>query len=265
LHAEQYIYIGDAAGKKVVKINGQGTVLWQADNNNGQDVQVLKNGNVLVNCLPNVREYSPDGKVVWEVGREIAGTPDSVERLENGHTLIGDNAHHRVIEIDENKKIVWSYDVPNSNNRARQTMRRVRRLPNGNTIIAASSLDKVIEISPVGKIVWQYAIPFPCLATRLANGNTLISSGEGTGSPRGFFVIEIDQAGKAIWKYGGEEAPADQKLNWPSGFAVLPNGNLLIAEAHAGVLREVTRQKKTVRIIKSMAATHPCSIVVVEE
>ena len=40
--AEEHIYIADAAAKHVVKMKWDGTVLWQADNNNGQDVQVLK-------------------------------------------------------------------------------------------------------------------------------------------------------------------------------------------------------------------------------
>jgi hypothetical protein len=263
--AELHIFIADAELKHVVKINAAGAVLWQADNNNGQDVQLLKNGNVLVNCLPAVREYSPDGKIVWEAGKEVAASPDSVQRLENGNTLIGDNAKHRVIEIDRDKKIVWSFDIPNSNNRALHTMRRVRRLDNGNTLIAASSLDKVLEVSRERNTVWEYAIPFPCLAVRLANGNTMISSGEKAGSPPGNFVVEVDPMGKTVWKYGCEDAPADQKLNWPSGFVRLPNGNLLIAEAHAGQLREVSPDKKTVRIIKSPAAPHPCSIVVVDE
>jgi hypothetical protein len=39
----------------------------------------------------------------------------------------------------------------------------------------------------------------------------------------------------------------------------------MIAKAHAGVLREVSRDKKTIRIIKSLAATHPCTIVVIDE
>lgn len=263
--AEQHILIADAESKHVVKIDAAGKVLWEAFNNNGQDVQLLKNGNILVNCPPSVREYAPDGKVVWEVGRELAASPDSVQRLDNGHTLIGDNAKHRVVEIDSDKKIVWSYDVANANDRALHTMRRVRRLENGNTLIAASSLDKVLEVSPDKRIVWEYAIPFPCLATRLADGHTLISSGEKAGSPPGNFMIEVDAGGKTVWRYGGEDAPADQKLNWPSGFVRLPNGNLLIAEAHAGRLREVSPDKKTVRIIKTPAAPHPCSIVVVDE
>jgi len=264
-HAERHIYVADHTVKKVLKITNDGTVLWEAPNNNGHDVQLLKNGNVLVNCPPFVREYSPDGKTVWEVGKEVASGPESAQRLDNGNTIIADNSKHRVIEINADKKIVWSYDVPNTNGRKAQTMRQVRRLENGNTLICASTQDKVLEVDKDGKTVWEYALPFPYLATRLANGNTLISSGDGYGSPRGFFVIEVDKEGKTVWKYGGDDAPKEEKLKWPSGFVRLANGNMLISEAHGGVIREVSPDKKTVRVIKSPAMKHPCTLVVVEE
>jgi Mal s 1 allergenic protein-like len=263
--AERHIYVADHEVRLVLKIKDDGTVLWKARNNNGHDVQLLENGNVLVNCPPSVREYAPDGKVVWEAGKEIAAEPESAQRLSNGHTLIADNAKHRIVEIDADKKIVWTFDVPNSNHRPTPTMRQVRRLDNGNTLICASTLDKVIEVSPSRQIVWEYALPFPYLATRLPNGHTLISSGSGYGSPQGYFVIEVDHDGKTVWKYGGDDAPADQKLNWPSGFVRLPDGHTLISEARTGMIREVSLDKKLVRTIKSPAMRHPCTLVVVDE
>jgi hypothetical protein len=123
----------------------------------------------------------------------------------------------------------------------------------------------VMEVSPDKKVVWPYALPFPYLATRLANGHTIISSGDGYGSPQGFFVIEVDKDGKTVWKYGGADAPADQKLNWPSGFVRLANGDTLISEAHGRQIREVSADKKTVKVIKSDAMRHPCTLVVVDE
>jgi hypothetical protein len=263
--AERHIYVADHEVRLVLKIKDDGTVLWKARNNNGHDVQLLASGNVLVNCPPMVREYAPDGTVIWEVGKEIAGDPESAQRLANGHTLIADNAKHRVIEIDGDKKIVWTFDVPNSNHRLTPTMRQVRRLDNGNTLICASTLDKVIEVSPERKVVWEYSLPVPYLATRLADGHTLISSGSGYGSPQGYFLIEVDKEGKTVWKYGGDDAPADERLNWPSGFVRLPNGNTLISEARSGTIREVSLDKKLVRTIKSPAMRHPCTLVVVEE
>jgi outer membrane protein assembly factor BamB len=264
-HAERFIYVADHNVHKVLKMKLDGTVVWDAPNNNGHDVQLLENGHVLVNCPPSIREYSPDGKIVWEAGKEVAAEPESAQRLANGNTLIADNAKHRVIEIDRDKNLVWSFDVPNSNHRKTPTMRQVRRLANGNTLIAASTLDKVIEVSPAKEVVWEFSVPFPYLATRLANGNTLISSGSGYDSPQGYFVIEVDKDGKTVWKYGGDDAPAHHKLHWPSGFVRLPDGHTLISEARAGTIREVSLDKRTIRTIKSPAMQHPCTLVVVDE
>ena len=153
------------------------------------------------------------------------------------------------------------------NHRPQPTMRQVRRLPSGNTLICASTEDKVLEVAPDKTTVWSYSVPFPYLATRLANGHTLISSGSGYGSEPGYFLVEVDPAGKGevVWKYGGEGSPLEQHLNWPSGFVRLPNGNTLISIARDGVLREVSLDKMTVRTIRSRAMKHPCTLVVVDE
>ena len=195
-------------------------------------MQLLPNGNLLIVCGPIVQEIDKDKKVVHEIGKPTVQGAESAQRLANGHTVVADNGKHQVIELDEKDQVVWSFDVPNDNKRPTPTMRQVRRLDNGNTLICASTEDKVMEVSPDKKVVWSYDLPFPYLATRLANGNTIISSGDGYGSKQGFFVIEVDKDGKTVWKYGGDDAPDDQKLNWPSGFVRLADGDTLISEAH---------------------------------
>jgi hypothetical protein len=100
---------------------------------------------------------------------------------------------------------------------------------------------------------------------RLPSGNTLISSGNGYGSPTGFYVIEVSAKGESVWKYGGADAPPGEKLNWPSGFLRLKNGNTLISIARDGAIREVAPDKTTVRTIRSPAMKHPCTLVVVDE
>ena len=263
--AAPHLIVADHETRKVIKIDFDGKLLWEATNNNGHDVQLLPNGNLLIINGSIVQEIDKDKKVVWEVGKPTVQVAESAQRLANGNTVIADTGRMRVIELDKDKKVVWEYAVPNDNKRKTPTMRQVRRLDNGNTLIAASTEDKVIEIDRAGKVVWSYALPFPYLATRLANGNALISSGSGYGSPVGYYVIEVDKDGKTVWKYGGEDGPADQKLNWPSGHLRLKNGNTLISIARDGVIREVSPDKKTVRVIKSAAMKHPCTLVVVEE
>jgi hypothetical protein len=170
------IIVADHETKRVIHIKPDGTLIWDAPNNNGHDVQLLPNGNLLINNPPAVQEVDKDKKVVWEVGKPAIQSAESCQRLANGHTIIADVGRMKVVEFDKDKKPVWEFAVPNDNKRPRPTMRQVRRLDNGNTLICASTEDKVIEVSPDKKVVWSYALPFPYLATRLPGGNTLISS-----------------------------------------------------------------------------------------
>lgn len=262
--AEVHIYSMDHETGRLIKIKPDGTLLWDCPNRNGHDVQLLPNGNVLI-VTGEVREVRPDKTIAWRLGKPTIGFAESAQRLPNGHTVVADNAKMAVIEVDGDGKVVWRFDVPNDNKRPNPTMRQVRRLANGNTLICASTEDEVIEVAPDKSIVWRYKLPFPYLATRLANGNTLMSSGSGYGSPVGYFLVEVDPEGEVVWKYGGADAPADQRLKWPSGFVRLPNGETYISEAQGAAIRVVDRDKKTVRVIKSPAMRHPCTLVIVDE
>jgi outer membrane protein assembly factor BamB len=260
--AEVQIYVADHHNKTVIKIKEDGTLLWAFPNNNGHDVQLLKNGNILI-VTGEVQEVTPDKKVVWQLGKPTVEIAEAAQRLDNGNTVIADNGRRAVFEINPKGEEVWRFDVPNNNQRPQPTMRQVRRLANGNTLICASTEDEVWEVSPEKKIVWRYQIPFPYLATRLENGNTLISSGDGYGSPRGYYLIEVDREGKTVWKYGGKDAPADQQLKWPSGFVRLGDGTTYISEAQGADIRVISGDKKTLRVITSPAMEHPCTLVIV--
>lgn len=264
LHAENHIYCADHNNKKLIKIKEDGTLLWEFPNNNGHDVQLLKNGNVLI-VTGEAQEVTPDKQIVWRVGKPTVQNAEAAQRLDNGHTVIADNGTHAVIELNGKNEEIWRFEVPNGNHRPRPTMRQVRRLANGNTLICASTEDEVWEVTPEKKIVWRYKIPFPYLATRLDSGNTLISSGDGYGSPRGYYLIEVDRAGQTVWKYGGDDAPADQKLNWPSGFVRMPDGTTYVSEAQGADIKVISHDKKLLRTIKSAAMAHPCTLVIVDE
>jgi hypothetical protein len=264
LYAEVHIYCADHNNKKLIKIKEDGTLLWDFPNNNGHDVQLLKNGNVLI-VTGEVQEVSPDKTIVWKVGKPVVQNAEAAQRLDNGHTVIADNGKHAVIELNEKDEEIWRFDVPNNNKRPQPTMRQVRRLANGNTLICASTEDEVWEVTPQKQIVWRFKIPFPYLATRLENGNTLISSGDGYGSPRGYYLIEVDKDGKTVWKFGGEDAPPDQQLKWPSGFVRLPDGTTYVSEAQGADIKVISPDKQVLRVIKSPAMAHPCTLVIVDE
>ncbi len=264
LLAETHIYVADHNIKKLLKLKEDGVVLWEFPNNNGHDVQLLKNGNVLI-VTGEVQEVSPIKEIVWRAGKPLVQNAEAAQRLENGHTMIADNGQHAIIELDENNKEVWRFEVPNSNNRRQPTMRQVRRLANGNTLICASTLDEVWEVTPAKEIVWKYAVPFPYLAVRLEDGNTLISSGDGYGSPKGWYVVEVDKDGKEVWKLGGEGAPPEQQLRFPTGLVRNADGSTWIAEAQNNTIKLVSKDKRILKSITSPAMRHPCTIVVVDE
>ncbi|GDY05455.1 hypothetical protein LBMAG51_02420 [Phycisphaerae bacterium] len=252
------IYASDHNTGKIIKIDEHGMLLWDFPNANGHDVQVLANGNVLI-TPGSVQEVTPTKEVMWEVGAPIIQHAEAAQRLPNGNTMIADNGNHTVVDVTPQKEVVWKYEVPGG-----ADMRQVRRLPTGNTLICASSNHVVLEVNPAKEIVWKYELPFPYLAERLPNGNTLISSGEGNGK-KGWYLIEVDSAGKTVWKYGGEGAPDDQQLRWPSGFVLVPDGRIFVSEAQGAKIRVISPDHKSMRVITSPALQHAATIAVVEE
>jgi hypothetical protein len=264
VRGETHIYCADHNNKRLIKIKEDGTLLWDCPNNNGHDVQLLKNGHVLI-VTGEVQEVDANKTIVWKIGKPTVESAESAQRLDNGHTLIADNGKHAVLELDAKDQEIWRFNVPNNNLRSQPTMRQVRRLANGNTLICASTEDEVWEVTPEKRIIWRYKVPFPYLATRLENGNTLISSGDGYGSRRGYYVIEVDQKGRTVWKYGGDDAPADQKLKWPSGFVRMSDGTTYVSEAQGRDVKVISPDKKVLRVITSRAMVHPCTLVIIDE
>ena len=67
----------------------------------------LANGDYLVPQLLDrvVREYTPEGKIVWEV--KTPNMPFTAIRLDNGNTLIDCTLGNLSIEVNKEGKTVW--------------------------------------------------------------------------------------------------------------------------------------------------------------
>jgi len=79
-------------------------------------------------------------------------------RLPQGHTLITDSNHARIVEIDRDKNVVWEYFTntdPNSNQRGGTgpLPTRAVRLSNGHTLISDQYNHRVIEVNHDKQIV----------------------------------------------------------------------------------------------------------------
>lgn len=183
--------IADKGNKRVIVVTPEKEIVWEYLGN-GQEltaiygVRALDNGNVLIadqgnmddpESIARIIEVTQDKEVVWEYSGPAMEfvCPSLGGRLENGNTLIADNAglmngeQVYVGEITPDKGIAWKYSE------GLTCVYTLQRLANGNTLICAQCDSRVIEVTSEGEIVWAYgAIDTPGGVQRLDNGNTLI-------------------------------------------------------------------------------------------
>lgn len=126
----------------------------------------LANGNYLVPQLLDkvVREYSPQGKVVWEYktpDEPAESWPFTAIRLPNGNTLINCTHGNHVIEVDASGHIVWQLTNADLPQPFLKDPCGAQRLPNGNTVItsyaAGEQREKLLEVTREKKLVWTHS------------------------------------------------------------------------------------------------------------
>jgi len=274
---------------KVAIVDATGKVQWEyANKAETHDLHLLPNGNVLL-TLPKstVGEVDKDGKIVWQFEcKPKEGSKDRVEihafqRLEDGLTMIAESGNRRIIEVDKEGKIVREVPLTVEKPSSHRDTRMVRKLANGNYLVCHEGDGKIREYEPSGKVVWTYVMELGGRprspghgveghgnevfgAVRLPNGNTLIAGGNNNR------VLEVNPKGEIVWKIDQSELPGI-KLAWVTTLHVLPNGNIIVGNCHAGPenpqLFEITRDKKVVWTFKDfktfgngMAAAHVLDI-----
>jgi cephalosporin-C deacetylase-like acetyl esterase len=94
----------------------------------------IASGNYIVGQYSDnvVREYDPSGKIVREIPQRMAF---GGIRLPNGNTLVATGDAHRIIEVDENNKVVWEIKENDLPGNPLRFIAGMQRLPNGNTLV----------------------------------------------------------------------------------------------------------------------------------
>ena len=178
----RHVLITDQANERIIEVDvATNGIVWQYGttgvSGNGPNqlfnpncAELLENGHILICDENNNRaiEVTPKiplgGDIVWQYG---SGDPNKNEpvsgvafasRLENGHTLITDSNHNRIVEIDEDKNPVWEYFTCHGSacNLPRGTgplPTRAVRLRNGHTLISDQYNHRVIEVNHAKHIV----------------------------------------------------------------------------------------------------------------
>ncbi len=258
----------------VAIVNAKGEVEWEVPcPTDAHDIAMLPNGNVLMPVsATKVVEMSPEKKVAWQY--ESKPTPankgrvevHSFQRLPGDLTLIAESGNRRLIEVNRAGKIVREIPLTVDKPDAHRDTRLVRKLDNGHYLVCHEGDGKVREYDETGKVVWSYALDLAGRprspghgpeghgtevfgAIRRPDGNTLIAGGNNNR------VIEVDRDGKVVWSIGHDELPGI-RLAWVTTLQLLPNGNLIVGNCHAGPdnpqLFEVTRDKKVVWTFKDL-------------
>jgi outer membrane protein assembly factor BamB len=262
------VLAADRGTGKVAMVDETGKVTWEfANKHDVHDLHLLPNGNILTHTShTTVVEISPKKEIVWKY--EAKPTPankgrvevHAFQRLADGRTMVAESGNARIVEVDPAGKVVHEVklDVPKPD--AHRDTRMVRKLANGNYLVCHEGQGLVREYDPAGKTVWEYKLDLGGRprsnghgpeghgvevygAVRLANGNTLIAGGNNNR------VIEVTPDKQIVWEVGQKELPGIT-LAWVTTLQVLPNGNVIIGNCHAGPdnpqLIEVTRDKKVV-------------------
>jgi outer membrane protein assembly factor BamB len=125
----------------------------------------LANGNYLVPQLLDkvVREYTPEGKIVWEFKtpeEPKEAWPFTAIRLPDGHTLVNLTHSNTVVEVDASARIVWQLTNADLPQPLLKDPCGAQRLPNGNTVItsygAGDQKVKLLEVTRDKKVVWTF-------------------------------------------------------------------------------------------------------------
>ncbi len=250
-------------------IDEDGKPIWDSGKPGARDGVVLPNGNVLIAWGNEVIEFQRDKTIVFQYKLSTENKElGTVDRLENGHTLITElGPKPRILEVDSKGNIAVECPLKPETDNAHMQTRMARKLPNGNYLVPHLLAFKVKEYTPKGEVVQEFKtdLPevggrkeenWPFTAIRLENGNTLVNLTHGNKT------VELDPSGKIVWKVTNEDLPGKPFAD-PCGGQRLPNGNTVIASyaAQKGVkIFEITRDKKIVWTYEGPYKAHEIQI-----
>jgi hypothetical protein len=196
----------------------------------------------------------PFGDIVWQYGQfgqtgdgpDLLNTPVQSTWLPSANVLITDQGNNRIIEVNLDKKIVWSFPAPSDTNAADQlsSPNSAELLENGHVLIADLNNNRAIEVTRGDKIVKSFTaggtVSAVAFASRLPNGDTLLTD---SGNAR---IVEVNANDKVVWQYFTGSDPLSIAAPLPTRAVRLRNGDTLISDQFNNRVIEVNKAKKIV-------------------
>ena len=180
---------------------------------------------------------NPAGHIIWQYGQfgvtgsgpNMLNTPVQCTWLPNRHVLITDQGNDRIIEVTQEKRIVWQYPGPNTNPADQlNSPNSAELLRNGHILIADENNNRAIEVTRADEIVATFTasgtLGAVAFASRLDDGHTLLTD---AGNSR---AVEVDANDKVVWQYVTDTDPLSVPAPLPTRAVRLRNGATLISD-----------------------------------
>lgn len=230
------VLAADPSTQRLGLVDAEGKLVWEYTIRDCLDACLLPNSNLLFQVSwTRVIEVSPDKTIVWSyvapASSEFFPAPqvNSVQRLEDGRTLVAEAGTDRLLEVDAQGNVAAEIPLLRLRPSFDQTTFAARKLPAGTYLVAQGPDQVVWEYNPDGEVIWEYNAKAPVSsAQRLANGNTLVACGS-VGR-----VDEVTPTGQVVWQLKRGEL-LGISLVWIRYAERLANGNTLIVNSHAGM------------------------------
>jgi outer membrane protein assembly factor BamB len=270
------LLVSDDTKHRIAIVDKTGRIEWEYRIGTLHDLHYLPGGTILFHRdIRTIVEVDPKtNQVVWQYDASKANGNEgkkvevhAFQRLADGNTMIAESGVGRIIEVDRSGKLVKEIKLKRNHPSTHSDTRLVRKLENGRYLVSHEADGAVREYDGEGRVVWEYEVPLfdqkpagghgpeawgnqTFQPLRLANGNTLISTGNGHG------IIEVTPEKKIVWELHQKDLPGIT-LAWVTTLQVLPSGNIVFGNCHAGPenpqLIEVTRDKRVVWTFKDQA------------
>jgi outer membrane protein assembly factor BamB len=255
--------------ERLVILSPNGFPEWELKWGGIHDIHVLPSGNIMVqDGKAKVVEIDrATKKVIWSYDSATQnGNEDkpvevhAFQPLENGNVMLAESGIGRIIEIDRTGQLLKEIRLKLNQPHFHMDTRLARKLASGNYLVCHEGDGFVREYGQDGSVVWEFEVPLfgqerkdghgpeafgnkVFSAVRLPSGNTLVGTGNGHS------VLEVSPDKQIVWQLKQHDLP-NITLAWVTTLEVLPNGNYVIGNCHAGpgnpVLIEIEPRTKQV-------------------
>lgn len=222
------------------------------------DIQLKRNGNLLLSSNKAIIELDHNWKEVWRLeSARLAFF--SCHEMRNGNILYGDASKAMILEVDRKKKIIKSFDFPYVKEPSDYlyAFRLIREIADNRILIACHNTKKLAVFDWEGKVHLECDLPgSPYMPVQLPNGNILVSLG-GNGK-----IVEINTGMEIVWEY---DMVRDNQLplGWIAGISVLGDGNIVYSDSRYDRLIEISKDKGLVSVFEDRnVLLHPSTHII---